>query len=395
MLQKGQISNNIKPKMPLIWGYTGIFKSLSLYLYIIAFLVILILPTFVNFFNLENITELEEKRELASKPALVLTKEYPQKFENYFNDHFGLRKIIIGISNKTKLSIFKASPKPELVQLGKNGFLFYNMQDDHIFDSYSNTNLFSQPRLDTAYEMHLTLKKQLDSLNIKYIMGYWPNKHTVYPENLPFAMKRQIQSDTSLAEQVVKYFNKREISFFDVSKDMTMAKRENQLYYKFDTHWNSYGAYEAYSSFCHQTFPMLRLTPFSLNDFEINYLNTRKGDLTNLLGVDSISNYYEKKPVFVFKGNSYLEIDSEGLPSQTTFTTLNENCGNQTVVLVFRDSYTSVFIQFLSLHYYKVIYIWNISPDMKTIQIAEPNIVITVSVERYLPALLEKPIFME
>jgi hypothetical protein len=140
---------------------------------------------------------------------------------------------------------------------------------------------------------------------------------------------------------------------------------------------------------------MLRLTPFSLIDFEINYLNTRKGDLTNLLGVDSISNYYEKKPVFVFKGNSYREIDSEGLPSQTTKTTLNENCGNQTVVLVFRDSFTSAFIQFLSLHYYKVIYIWNISPDMKTIQIAEPNIVITVSVERFLPALLEKPIFME
>jgi hypothetical protein len=240
--------------------------------------------------------------------------------------------------------------------------------------------------------MHLRLKKQLDSLNIKYFMGYWPNKHTIYPENLPFAMKRQIQSDTSLAEQVVKYFNKREIPFYDVSKDMIKGKLKNQLYYKFDTHWNSYGAYEAYNSFCHQTFPVLGLTSFSLNDFEINYLNTRKGDLTNLLGVDSINNYFDKKPEFVFKGNSYQVIDSEGLPSQTTLTTLNENCGNQTVVLVFRDSFTSAFVQFLSLHYYKVIYIWNISPDMKTIQKAEPDIVITVCVERNLTVLLEKPI---
>ncbi len=378
--------------MPLKWVYTGIFKGLSLYLYIIAFLVILIVPTFVNYFNLENITELEEKRELALKPALVLTKEYPQKFESYFNDHFGLRQFIIGISNKTKLNIFKASTKPELVQLGKNGFLFYNMKDDRIFDSYSNTNLYSQSQLNAAYKMHLSLKKQLDSLNIKYFMGYWPNKHTIYPENLPFAMKRQIQSDTSLAEQVVKYFNKREISFFDVSKDMIKGKMKNQLYYKFDTHWNSYGAYEAYNSFCHQTFPVLGLTSFSLNDFEINYLNTRKGDLTNLLGIDSISNYFDKKPEFVFKGNSYQVIDSEGLPSQTTLTTLNENCGNQTVVLVFRDSFTSAFVQFLSLHYYKVIYIWNISPDMKTIQIAEPDIVISVCAERNLTVLLEKPI---
>lgn len=395
MILKGQISNSIKPKISLNRAYTGILKSLSSNLYIIAFLVILILPTFVNFFNLENITELEEKRELATKPPLVLTKEYPQKFESYFNDHFGLRQRIIGFSNKTKLNIFNASPKPELVQLGKNGFLFYNMKDDHIFDSYSNTNIYSQSQLDTAYKMHLSLKKKLDSLNIKYVMGYWPNKHTVYPEYLPFVMKRQIQSDTSLAEQVVKYFNKREISFIDVSKDMTMAKRKNQLYRKFDTHWNKYGAYEAYSSFCRQTFPELGLTSFSLNDFEINYSNSRKGDLTNLLGVDSISNYDEKKPEFVFKGNSFREIKSEGLPAQTTLTTLNENCGNQTVVLVFRDSYTTAFVQFLSLHYYKVIYIWNISPDMKTIQIAEPNIVIAVSVERYLPALLEKPILME
>jgi hypothetical protein len=357
-------------------------------LFTVVFLIILILPLTVDFFNLEKTYGLEEKRDLKEKPEFLISKDYARKFEDYYNDNFGLRKSIIGFYNKQKLSLFKVSTNPDLVQIGKNGFLMYNSKKDKIYESYSNTNLFSQSGMQAAVNKHLQWQKRLAGLNIKYIIGFWPNKHSIYPENLPGVMKRQIQSDSSLADQAVAYFEKKGMYIFDVRSDMIKAKEKYQLYCKFDSHWNSHGAYEAYRSFCRQTYHQLKLTPHPIEDFDIKYEKTTSGDLINILGVDNMPNSYDEKPEFIFKGKTYVEAGTEGFPDQTTIT-INKYCCNDEVIIVFRDSYTSAMVQFLSLHFYKVIYIWDINPDMDIINKVKPDVVMSVSVERYLSTFLK------
>jgi alginate O-acetyltransferase complex protein AlgJ len=366
------------------------YNILTNNLYIISFLLVIITPSLVSIFDLNKEDQLNEKRGLAELPTFSFSKDYSSKFETYFNDNFGLRSELIKWSAKMKIELFRATPKPDLVLMGKNEFLFYNSKNDGIQGSYTNTNLFSNQEIENAYKKQLKIKNDLNTMNILYVSGFWPNKHTIYPECLPSLMKVQIESITSLGDQITKYFKEKGLLFFDVRANLLKAKKDNQLYYKFDTHWNSNGSFEAYKAFCHQTQEILAITAYNRSDFDVSYEKIKNGDLTGMLGVDSIANQYDNSPNFrLIKGNSHFRfIESTDLPT-STITSLNETCGNNKVVLVLRDSYTSSLVQFLSLHYYKVIYVWENTMDMKLVKQTNPDIVISSSVERYLPRLLK------
>ena len=362
-------------------------------IYISAFVLIITTPPIVKLFSFDDEAKTEEKRELAQEPELTLTESFPREYEAYYNDNFGLRSNIINWSSKMKIGLFKDSPNPELVQFGKDGFMFFNEFneiDGGIYASYSNTNLASKSQLDHAYQSHFKLKGDLEKEGIKYVVGFWPNKHTIYRNNLPFTMKAQVASDSSLADQAVAYFSKMNMPFFDVRNDLIHNREEKQLYLKFDSHWNSHGAYEAYTSFCRQTFSELGLSAIPREDFDIEYTKIDKGDLTDLLGIEGISSYYDNRPDYKLKDESknYRFVYPGGI-YKNTFVTENKNCGNNKVALVFRDSYGAALIQFLSLHYSKVIYVAKSPVDMYWVDKTKPDVVILGVVERRLPYILE------
>lgn len=360
--------------------------------YILAFALIIAVPSLVKLFQIDEAGEMTEKRELTPEPEFAFSKTFPAEYESYFNDNFGLRPTVIKWSNNIKVGLFRDSSKPELVQFGSRGFLFFNqysVDDGGIYASYSNLNIVSDGQLEKAYQKHAKLKTELAENGITYILGFWPNKHSIYSDYLPFSMKMQIKNDSSLADQVVDYFGKRKMPIFDVRADMLKKGRERQLYCKLDSHWNSSGAYEAYASFCRQTFDALGLDPLPLADFDIKYRKTQKGDLTNLLGIDSITGYYDKLPLYSLRDKSkkFRYVAPKGFPKNTIITE-NDNCGNDKTVVVFRDSYTIALVQFLSLHFSKVIYVWKSPVDRATVEKIKPDIVILGVVERRLPYLL-------
>ena len=358
--------------------------------YIAAFVLIIATPPLVELLNVELESATKEKRELAPPPDWAFNESFPREFEAYYNDNFGLRPTVINWASKLKIGVFRDSPQPELVQFGNNGFLFFNQHnadDGGIYASYSHTNLATDEELEHAYQEQLQLKNDLSKKGIAYAAGFWPNKHSIYGDQLPFTMEMQIQGNTSLADQIVSYFGKRKMNFFDVRRDLLKAKDKKQLYLKFDSHWNSNGAYEAYRSFCSQTDSILGLTPFQIDDFEVTYTQTKKGDLTNLLGIDSISGYHDNVPNYVFKNRTFKQLPPIGF-SENTVITENKYCNNKKLALVFRDSYSSALIQFLSLHYYKVIYIWKSPVDMYWVDKIKPDVVILGVVERRLPHVI-------
>jgi hypothetical protein len=367
------------------------FQRVPLNIFIVVFLLILITPSVVKILKLEKDAGINEKRELSPKPKLELTEEFSHKYENYYNDNFSLRPTLIKWASKIKVGLFNVSTKPDLVQFGKNGFLFYNS-----FVSYSNSNIYSELDLEKAYQKQSDLKNELAKGKCKYIIGFYPDKHTVYSEDLPLTMKMQIKSDSSFAEKITAYFNKRGLLLFNVSEDLKKSKVKNQLYFKFDTHWNDNGVFEAYKSFCKQTFSELGLTALNVDNFNIVDSKINNGDLTNLMGINRISRYYDINPSYILrdKTRAYKIIDSDGFPPLTVITT-NDNCDNRKVVLVFCDSFMASFRQFLSLHYYKIFYIWSYPLDSHTVDQkalmgkVKPDIVINCCVERYLPDLLQ------
>lgn len=362
-------------------------KNIRSYAYIIVFMGAIFIPVLGILFKIDENLGLSEKRVLAERPALKLTSDFAANFENYYNDNFGFRELLVKISNKLKTNVFKASTKPDQVLAGKNKYLFYNSLNDGVFRSYTNTNVYTKDQLDAHYTKLKTRKDTLAKKGIKYVCGFFPNKHTICPEYLPKFMQMQVKDSTNLADQMLNYFKAKQFPFFDIRKDLFIAKSKFPIYQKLDSHWNSNGSFVGYQAFCKKTFSDLKLTPFSRNDFNIKYKSTSSGDLISILGIDSIRGYSDSLPEYTLKDTSlnFEYISTIGYPKNTVIT-LNKNCGNKLTVVMFRDSYSMAFIQFLSLHYYKIIYIWS-SYSNKFINQENPDIVISANVERYLTNL--------
>lgn len=364
-------------------------EKLGSVIYILLFFVILWTPTIVKQFDLEPKVVINEKRKLATKPVFSLEKDYPQKFEQYYNDNFGMRSNVINWASRLKLSLFRSSPKPKTVQFGDDGFLF-------LVAGFSKSKLFTPKQLKTVFQRQKTLRDTLANRGIKYLLGFCPNKHTIYKDKLPFAMKMQVKNDSSIADQIVPYFRERNFDLLDFREDMLQAKTERQLYQKFDTHWNSDGAFAAYQSFCKQTKSELGFKAFDRKDFDIAYKEKRKGDLIFMLGMPENPYYHDELPEYTLKDASknYKIIKADKSFPKRTIITVNENCDNDQVALVFRDSYGAHIVPFLSLHFRKVVYIFIFKPNNiyykpELLAKVNPNIVLSFSVERFIPLLLK------
>ena len=358
-------------------------------IFILAFALILIIPSSINFFDVKVDSGINEKRILAEMPKFEFTEEFAKKYEAYYKDNFGLRNALVGLNSSIKTNMLKISPRPEMVLFGKDGFLFYNAINDAIYNSYTKRNTVDERLLENSLNKQFKIKKDLASKNIDYIIGFWPNKHTIYPEHLPWNMELQVLKGSNLSDQIVTYFQQNGLKIVDVRKRLLVEKQNQQLFFKFDTHWNSYGAYFAYQEFCIQTTKELNLSPFTLEDFNIDYSKVSKGDLTNMLGIKKMEGYSDKSPNFVFRNlkEGYIKLDTKGFPQRTVITE-NKNIDNNETVIVFRDSFSTYILPFLSLHYRKVVYIWSSQVDYKLIEKVKPDVVMKLSVERYMGSFL-------
>jgi hypothetical protein len=359
-------------------------QSVKTFYFSMVFIVIIIAPLFVQLFEIQLEQTNLEKRELFKWPNTSTLIDFPKKFETYYNDNFGLRPQMIALAGQIKTNIFRSSPKPELVQFGRDNFLFYNALEDEIYASYTNKNRISEADIDSYYRMFKARKDSLTKKNIKYLIGFWPNKHTVYSDKLPASMTRQIVYSKSLADQIVAYFITKEEQFFDVRKPLLENAKDKLLYRKFDTHWNSDGSYIGYRTFCEQTSLILGVTPFQKNEFNIAYNNVRSGDLTKQMGVDQIWGYNEEVPEYMLKdANLNFEVVPDLRFPAGSIVTKNPKASKNQRVLIFRDSYTTQLIQFISLHFTEVVYL-NETYNENIIDLYKPQIVISCRVERYM-----------
>ena len=347
-----------------------------------CFFIMLLVPSLASVCDYDPCEKNYEKRQKAPRPSFAISEDFPAAFESYYNDNFGLRNAMVTWLYRIKVSLFNCSPKPDIVQFGHNQYLFYNG-----YDSYCHANLLPPNELSQLHDTIVARQGQLNRSGITYICGFWPTKHTIYPEQMPFSMASQVAHNKSVAEQIKESFRNDNLLFFDVKTDMLEAKKEKQLYQKFDTHWNDNGAYIAYKSFCQQTYPILKLTPVPIDSFNLAYNACRCGNLITLLSTDSIFGYTDSLPCFTPK-TEHITITnkfSQNLP-QNTVVTYNNDCLNRKKVVIFRDSYTTALIKFLSQHFYEVTYIWD-RYDRLYIEELKPDIVISCPVEQYIKAI--------
>lgn len=317
-----------------------------------------------------------EKRTLTERPALVAKKETVTALERYYKDHAGLRSFWNHLSSTIKYKLFRSSSKPSSAVIGKEGWLHYASVGDNEIASLSKKDLWSEEQLQNKVSSWEVRRNKLADKGISYHVAFWPNKPTIYPEYLSDKMNRLIVSGPSKADQVMDYCRSNS-SFTPLdTREYLTRQKDKKLYHQLDSHWNDLGAYHAYRALMLE----LGIQPYDLSEFTISWEESEEGDLRYLMGLCNLEAVSETVPKLTFNGSSDTKkIKAEKGPSYF----LNETAESDKTLLVFRDSYFSALIPYVSLHFKVGYYPWSYY-DQKLIEELQPDVVLSANVERRL-----------
>ena len=355
-------------------------------IFVCLFLILTILPFLDNVFFIDK-TEIQEKRELVSKPVFEYenVNDYPVAFENYFNDHFGFRNKLISYGGISKAKLFNTSPSEEKVIMGKNDWLFYWKPD--IRSSYKNENPFTNNGLAKFTDM-ISSTNEWATLNDKlFLTTIYPNKHSVYEENIPLRIRNLKKDTIDRTDMAFKMFKEKGILHVKHLENFLNHKKENQLYFKNDTHWNAYGSYLAYRSIIDKLRSIDNeiLPPLKLNDFSVQIDNDfGYGDLLNFMGVDNTGKLFTENAPLLSPKQKHNIIRKSNYFGKGTVYIENGTVKSDKVVLLVGDSFSNELIKLLPFNFKKTYFLRSIWLNNKIIEEIQPNIIIYGIVERNL-----------
>ena len=153
---------------------------------IAVFLIMICLPLAGLVVGLDRAFVLDENRNLAKWPELKLDRAalgaLSNRFEAYFNDHFGFRKRLIywlAVAKVRGLGVSSTS----MVTLGSSGWLYF--ASESAVSSYRAVRPFSSLELEQFRCLLEARRDWLAARGIHYLMIIPPNKDTIYPEFVP------------------------------------------------------------------------------------------------------------------------------------------------------------------------------------------------------------------
>ena len=358
------------------------------------FTIAIFIPLIIGSFENDKVISEVEKRALSQLPGVPHTfeevKVFPQVFEKYYADHFGLRDLFINYYNLVK---YRLGDSPsEDVTIGKNGWLFlgsvkkgYMKYMDPIGD-FRNVNLYSQQELKRFAKYMVTLNAWLNEKGIKYVFVIAPNKHTIYFEQLPDYISKV--SNRSASDQLIEYIKAyTDIRVVDLRGKLMKAKKMSQLYYKTDTHWNHFAAniaqYEIMVEI-EKLFPN-QIQPAMQELITVNSIG-KCGDLANFIGIN-ICKEHEVEPIF--RKACAPSLQPLGVKSSVM------RCEGQNLnTVIFRDSFFNYLVPYFSRKFKQSTYLWeklNYTSLMRSLASDKPDIIIEEWVERTLPHLPNGP----
>ena len=347
-------------------------KDIILIIIIISFIY---LPTILFFFLEEKTDKYDyEKRTLNKKPSLNIKtlSEYPKQYEDYYNDHIPFKNEIRTIRSKILYKYFKTGNNISII-VGKDGWLFYNSNNSEKYNSISdfrNTTSFSENEKIIIKDNLEKLNNKLFKKNIEFYLLIPPNKENVYSDYMPKIITRK-NGHYSKTEDLINYLNNITNLKIIYPKNILINNRKNcDTYFKYDTHWNNYGAYLT-------SIELLNEMGTTLNyNNSINITKTDYGDLARMnIMLDKLT---YKMPVIDFYNNIKYACSTQKEFHNCT----SNNPINDKTILFIGDSFRELMIQYLAKVYKNSIFIHYDYYNEDLIKKYNPNIVVVEVTER-------------
>ena len=359
------------------------------YFFIACFLVFLWTPLVLALVNPYPEMSLLEKRKRASFPVFDFkhAADFTDRFEDYFNDYFGLRDSLLFWFNSLQYHLLNATTSKKVI-VGRDGWLFQNGKT-HV-DDMRNTWPFSEGELRHWGKILSAKYRWCKQRGIEYVFVITPSKHLLNKEKLPSAYRPVDRR--SRADQLVDYLNNEtDVPVVYMQKELKKAGRRLRTYHKTDTHWNSYGAYTGYRAVMkHLESRLDEVHSISLKSSDFKMDEQPGGDLARSLNLpDTIREDAPRvmtRELDCINNTSPPGIDNDTSRNREWFTT---TCAQKKYyTILFHDSYATAMMPYLSESFLSVYYIPHSPVRMenfqKIIQKQGPDIVIEQRTSRWL-----------
>jgi alginate O-acetyltransferase complex protein AlgJ len=368
-----------------------------IYIVSAVFIILISFPICNSSLKLVKDTASNENRQMTTKPELniKLLDPFPEKYEKYYNDHFTLRSTIVKYYNLLNLRVFKKSPIPDKVTIGKGGWLFLAGNE---MDAYRGLHQFTAKELE-EFRLELEYRKNyLENLGCKFCFIIAPVKANIYKEYLPSGVYRI--NNQSWGEELNEYLNKyskvKPIDLYDVFR---VKKGNELLYLKLDNHWTEIGAFYAAREVVRNyqsEFPELELP--ELDNFIIQKIPLNTGNIVQMLGntLDFNDIKYELKPKEGFRAVEILRADNPDLKNfgfPLEYKRIREiKDGKKPKILIISDSFGIIIYPIISEYFGKTVKIfdaWQYKLNEDIIADEKPDIVLLMVLESNLRNVLQ------
>ncbi len=351
------------------------------------FVIVITLPVAANLAGRDGADPQAEKREMAPFPRLDRSWTSVADFGNglgrWFDDHFGFRAALVRWYGETRFFWLGVSPSSTVVK-GRDGWLFY--ADDSGLDDYLNDKPFTGDELEAWRRTLEDTERWLASRGIAFVFTVAPDKHVIYPEEMPGSLHRV--HDQSRTDQLLAYLRRMTtVTVVDVRPALLEAKKKDRLYYLTDTHWNDRGALVAYQLLVGAVRAKVPSVPPAAerDDFRPVERQIEGQDLAGMIGLTRVlhETALDLEPRQARRARV---VDPPGVtdPTAEEGWIVTEISGSSLPrAVIVRDSFASGLAPFLSEHFSRAVYEWQNYVDLQTIVNEKPAVVIQEIVGRH------------
>jgi alginate O-acetyltransferase complex protein AlgJ len=367
-------------------GKIKFYRNLLL---IFLFMIVLCSPVLFMVSGYQFKEIVEENRTKAKFPAFKIVRlpyfnnmlvSYIQKLNEYFEDNFAFREILIRLNRNIKLRLLRTNPFPEKFVIGRDGWMFLGNEHSMAISETKGLLNFSESELDQISDNITQAMRFFDKAGVRFYLAIAPEKSTVYGEFLPIT---KTGKPTKLDQLKIKLLGAG-CRIIDMKDDFKNLKNP-VLYYKSDSHWNEFGEFIGSQTLLNRIkcdFPAIK--PLQLNDFIIDTIRDYQGDNAQMLFLPWTDKKYEfrqQNTTDVVELQKMYTVPNDYPWNPADYERRYGNAKKTLKVLIFHDSFFREMPKFLAPDFKETVFIWAWW-DKKIILNEKPDIVIYEKVER-------------
>jgi alginate O-acetyltransferase complex protein AlgJ len=219
-----------------------------------------------------------------------------QALEKQLDQKMPIRQGFIAIANATRYQLFGGGG--EQVRVGKGGWLFLN--DELRFEGEDGKTKNANPELALKARMDLIgeSSKRLEAQGVKLVVALVPDKARLYADylgNSTYPAYNQARYSDAL-----KSLEARKVVTVNLLEPFTQAmrsRRDDELYYRTDTHWNQRGAKIAAREISLIVAGLkLEIERTEFKTKPVSIAQDRSGDLIRMMGLEQVPNMLRPQP---------------------------------------------------------------------------------------------------